>query len=156
MTRRGAMRACDAGRPARRGSPGVVLLEVLLAVTIFTIAAAVVGSSVRSALETATDLRDDVHAVNLAVTVLARLNTGELELIAVPATPFDEDDPTWTYEVAVEPITADEALQCVTVTVRQQEALRPQLCRLTQWMLVRGDEQVGDEQVGGEYEEGWP
>ncbi len=151
MTRRGAIRACDAGRPGRRGSAGVVLLEVLLAVTIFTIAAAVVGSSLRSALQTATDLRDDVQAVNLAATVLARLNTGELELTAVPATPFDEDDPRWTYEIAVEPITAEEPLQRVTVTVRQQEAPRPQVCQLTQWMLVRGDEQ-GD----GEDEEAWP
>ncbi len=126
------------GRVGRR-RPGVALLEVLIALALFVVAAAVIGSALRSAMAAATDMRRENQAADLAQTVLAELNAGILKLEAVPATAFDEDDPEWTYEVAVEEIEDDPALKRVTVIVRNADALAAGPHRLTQWMLETGE-----------------
>jgi len=136
-----------ANRPStikKRKAKGAALLEVVLALTLFVMSAAVVGSCLRGALGTANDLRAQGEALNLAETVLTELNAGVLALDAVPATPFDEDDPSRTYEIAVEPIADDPSLKRVTVTVRLTDALRPTSCRLTQWMLDAGPATAGE------------
>jgi len=124
-------------RTSRAGRSGraIVLLDVLLAVGLFVIAAAVVTSALSSALTAATDLRLKTRAADLAQTVLSRLTSGELPLEAVAATEVDETDPEWTYEIAIEPVDGDDILKRVIVTVRNSDPLRPKTCRLTQWML---------------------
>ena len=132
-----------------RSGRGIVLLEVILAVALFVAAAAVVTSSLQGALSAADGLRRQAKAVNLAETVLSRLSTGELKLDAVAATAFDEAEPEWTYEIAVDPIQEDDALKRVTVTVRHADPRRPSACRLTQWMLdLSGTEAEGAEGAG--------
>ena len=118
--------------PAGRG---VVLLEVLLAVALIVIAAAVVGAALSRTIDAAVELRIRQRGVNLAESLLAELNAGILELQAVPATPFDEDDPEWTYEVEAEAVEDEHLLKCVTVTVRNSDPHHRAFCRVTQWML---------------------
>lgn len=121
----------------------MVLLEVLLALTLFAIAAAVVGSAQRRALRAVEDMHVESQAANLAQTVLADLATGQIELDDTLPTPYDEEDETWTYEIATEDLTDAEDLKRVTVIVRHTDPAHPVTCRLTQWMLYAGAEAGG-------------
>ncbi|KPK80943.1 MAG: hypothetical protein AMJ81_11095 [Phycisphaerae bacterium SM23_33] len=123
---------------ANRRSTAVVLLEVLLALTLFIIAAAVVGSAQRSAIRAAEDMRLQTQAMNLAQSVLADLATGRIELADTPPTPYEEEDETWTYEIVTGAITDADNLKRVTVIVKSSDPARPGACRLTQWMLDPG------------------
>ena len=127
---------------SKRHSAGVMLLEVLIALGLFVIAAAVVGSALRSAMGAAMDLRQQTKAADLAETVLAELNAGILKPASLPATAFDEAEPEWSYEIAVEPVEDDPALQRVTVIIRHADGLAERTYRLTQWMLDTGAEQA--------------
>ncbi len=121
-----------------------MLLEVLIALSIFVFAAAVVGTGLRTTLDAAMDIREAGKAANLAQSVLAELSAGGLELTDAEATAFaageEEDQPPqqeegWTYEIAVEDIPGTPGLKRVTVIVRNDNGPRPRTCRLTQWML---------------------
>ena len=107
-----------------------------MALTLFGIAAAVIGAAMRQSLAVAVDMRVQAEAVNLAETALARVQTGEIAMETLAATAFDEDNPVWTYEVIVEPVDPETpALQRVTVTVSNgTETLQPRTFTLTQWM----------------------
>ncbi len=112
----------------------MVLLEVLVAVTIFVFAAAVVGSAMRSSMQAVADIRLDSQAANLAQSVLAELSIGLLEMVETSGTPLAEDD-SWTYEIAAEDLPDAPGLKQVTVTVSDNDPRRPHACRVTQWML---------------------
>ena len=123
----------------------MVLLEVLLALTLFAIAAAVVGSALRGAMRAAADMYVETQAANLAQTVLADLATGRIELTDTPATAYDAEDETWTYEIATEALDETETLQRVIVTVRHNDPAHAVTCRLTQWMLdLRAEAEQGE------------
>jgi len=136
-----------AARPAAKASPlarsaGLVLLEVLISLSIFVFAAAVVGAGLRSTLDAAMDIREAGKAANLAQSVLAELSAGGLELTNAEPTAFaageeeaDSPEKGWTYEIAVEDIPGTPGLKRVTIIVRNDNGLRPRTCRLTQWML---------------------
>ena len=127
--------------PGGRTAQGAILLEVLIALTIFVIAAAVVGSAMRSSMDTVMDIRLAGKATDLAQSVLAELSIGALELVETSPRPFAEDEesepvePGWTYEIAAEDIPDAPGLKRVTVTVAYDDPRRPHVCRLTQWML---------------------
>ena len=125
----------------------MVLLEVLTALALFGIAAAVIGAAMRQSMAVAVDMRVQIEAMNLAETALARLQTGEIAMEPVAATAFDEDNPLWTYEVAVEPVDPETpALQRVTVTVSNgTETLHPRTFTLTQWMYSPAGEDMEPE-----------
>jgi type II secretory pathway pseudopilin PulG len=125
---------------ANQQPTAAVLLEVLLALTLFVMAAAVVGSAQHRALRAAHDMRVETQAANLVQTVLADLATGGIELANTPATAYDEEDETWTYEILVEPVSDAENLKRVTVIVKSSHPFRPAVCQLTQWMFDPGPE----------------
>ena len=118
-----------------------MLLEVLIALTLFVIAAAVVGAALRSTMNATADIGRAAKAANLARSVLAELSAGGLELVDTAPTPFAEDaedepiEEGWTYEIATEDITGTPGLKQVTIIVRHDDPVRPQACRLTQWMV---------------------
>ena len=124
----------------------MVLLEVLLSIALFAMGAAVVGTAMRTSLRAAGGLRVRAEAMNLAETVFARLATGEVELAAFDETAFDEEDPTWTYAIALDPVDDENpALLSVTVTVSNGPAANyPQTFSLTQWIFDPG---AGEEET---------
>ena len=118
----------------------MVLLEVLLSLTLFVIAAAVVGSVQYSALRAVDNMRVEMRAANLAQTVLADLVAGRIELADTPATPYEAEDETLTYEIVTQALDDAENLKRVTVIARNEDPSRACICRLTQWMLDPGAE----------------
>ncbi len=142
------------GRGSAPRAAGVVLLEVVLALTLFVLAATVIGSALRSTATASHRIERDVRALNLAQTILTELVTGQLDLIDTPPTDFTEKeeqegaaaepDPMlegWTYEIETEELVDLPSLLCVTVTVRHDEP-DPAFCLLTQWMPAPAEEQI--------------
>jgi len=129
-------------RHAGTGRDGAILLEVLIALTIFVVAATVVGSAMRSSIDAMNDMRRAGHAADLAESVVAELTVAARELADTPPTAFVEGQgggtagqEGWTYQVSVEDVPGAIGLKKVTVTVNDSDPARPQQCRLTQWMV---------------------
>jgi len=143
-------------QPARR-APGVVLLEVLLAMTLFVLAASVIASALRSTTTAAMRIRSKTQANNLAQTILAELATGQVELADTPPTDFSEEteegdivNPAegWAYEITTEELIDLPALTRVTIIVRHEDASQA-TGRITQWMLTPADEEEMAAGAGG-------
>lgn len=136
---------------------GIILLEVLLALALFVLAATVVGSALHSVTLATMRIRDQARAVDLAQTVLAELATGQIDMVDTSASEFIRDTAEgesvnvaegWTYEILAEQLADLPALQRVTVIVRN-EGLRPTVCRYTQWMLDTAAEDEFEVAEGG-------
>ncbi len=84
---------------------GAVLLEVVLALGLFVAAAAVVSASLNASLESVDRLRLNLHAVNLAVSVLSELQLGTraVETGSGPQ-PFEPPFEQWGWEVFLTPL----------------------------------------------------
>ena len=131
-----------------------MLLEILLAMSLFVFSAAVVGSAMHTAQKSARDMRIAAEAANLAETVLADLASGRMDLADTPETVYganEEDDRAgpgearWTYEIVTEELLDASNLLRVTVTVRPVDPSIRTTCRLTQWMLVPPQEELADD-----------
>lgn len=149
----GTSSPCRRHSTSGAGPRGVVLLEVLLALTLFVLAAAVVGSALRSCLAATARIRVQGRAMDLAQTVLAELATGQLEMIGTSPSEFvretEDGEETfaegWTYEIEIDELTDMPDLKAVTVTVRDDQTHQPTVCRLTQWIFVPPADEEGEE-----------
>ena len=122
-------------RAAGRRPRGVVLLEVLLAMTLFLLSAIVVGAAMSGSIAATTDMRQEDKAVNMAKTVLAQIASGVSSPVTTAATEFDPVKPGWTYEIQADDLADAHALKRVTVIIRSTQAVPPVVYRVTQWML---------------------
>lgn len=114
-------------------SHGVILLEVVIALSLFVIAAAVIGSAMNSASQSAADIHLRSQAGNLVLAKLAELTCGAAPIADVAETPF-ESDPDWSYQVITQPVEQAQNLTAVTITVRNVAS--PQFSEtLTQWVV---------------------
>lgn len=146
-----------------RSGRAVVLLDVLLSLTLFALAAAVVGAALQSCFAAAANARDQAEGLNLVESVLAQLEIGQLEMIDTPPSQFTIDTEEsegvvlsegWTYEIFAEDLTDLPGLRVVTVIVRHDQS--PTVCRLTQWMPYMQEEAPVEEYLGGEGPEDGP
>ena len=84
---------------------GTILLEVVLAVTLFVAMAAVILTAVGRATDAAVRMRLRAQAADLAVTLMSELRMGLVECVdAGPAGYSSERLADWTWQVDVEPI----------------------------------------------------
>jgi len=108
-------------------SSGAVLLEVILAMTLFFVAAGVVVGALDGALRGAKTLKLEAQAADLAMSKLADIQSSLTPPVAEGATEYKEEEnlPGWTCEVAVEKMeVANEAappMSRVTVIIRQPD-----------------------------------
>jgi type II secretory pathway pseudopilin PulG len=104
---------------------GAVLLEVLLALALFVFAATVITSSLNSGVDRVARLRAQLHAVDLAVSVLSEVKLGILPVQSQGPEPFEAPFDQWTWQVEAAPYSygSEEvsALQLVTVIVKDNE-----------------------------------
>ena len=133
-------------RPMRTTRRGVILLEVVLALSLLAIGAAVVGSSMRRSLQAIDRMRRRHKAAILAESVLAQLSTNAIELADCPPTElgvalgFTEDDDLppheqpWSYEIVTEEITDMTGLLSVSVIIRHADSPEAIAGEVTQWM----------------------
>jgi Tfp pilus assembly protein PilV len=112
---------------------GLILLEVVLALVLFAGAAVILSSALTSSIESAERQKRDLHATNLALSLL-----GELQIGARPASlssfPFEPPFEKWTGEIiagVMESETGEgSGLSQVEVVVRHTEFAT--VCRLGQ------------------------
>ena len=118
----------------------MVLLEVLLALTLFVAGAAVAGSAARTAIQALERTRARGKACDLAASVMAELSAGMLEAVQTPPSQFQDEDgtvmePGWTYEILAEESPDVPGLKRLTVVVRNEQAPGSPTHRLTQWFF---------------------
>jgi Tfp pilus assembly protein PilV len=112
---------------------GVILLEVVIAMSLFVIAAAVIGSAMNSASQSAADIHLRSQAGNLALAKLAELTCGAAPIADVAETPFDSD-PDWSCQVVTQQIDQAQDLTKVAITVRNVAS--PKYSEtITQWVV---------------------
>lgn len=151
----GAARRRSFRRSARspRSPRGVMLLEIVLALGLFVLAAAVIGSAITSCMAATARIRRQSQAMDLAQTVLAELATGQVEMVNTSPTQFIQETEEgerviaegWTYEIELEELTEMPDLKSVSVIVRDDRTGQPTVCRLTQWMFAPPEELEGQE-----------
>jgi hypothetical protein len=111
----------------------VVLLEILLSLGLFVLAAVVVGSAMDSSVQSAAKMKLDDHANNLLQSTLSALTVNAIPLAETPATPFDPPDDEWTYEIALSELTDTPTVKIVTITIAHAQG-DPCTATITQWM----------------------
>ncbi len=112
----------NGSRPARAS----VLLEVILALALFVIAAAIVTSGMNASTDNLERQRRNTHAVNLAATVLAEIQLGIRPISEAGEQPFLAPFDLWTSELVVSPAETETGeaagLLRVEVIIRHKES----------------------------------
>jgi type II secretory pathway pseudopilin PulG len=120
---------------------GAILLEVVLALALFVLAATIITGGLSSAANEVRRLHLQLHAQNLAATVLAELQMGILPGDAGGPNQFDPPFQAWSWQTTVGPINelvaATNSIQKVEVTIRHQT--EPTVMRLTQFVPLAGN-----------------
>ena len=123
---------------SKTSEQGSVLLEVILALALFVIAAAIVTSGMNASADSLERQRLNTHAGNLAATALAEIQLGIRSTAEAGEQPFLAPFEKWTSELIVSPTETEtgaaSGLLRVEVIIRHQES---QLVRrLTQVVRV--------------------
>lgn len=126
-----------------RTSRASVLLEVVLALTLFVAAAAVVGSALQAAIDGEERLRLGVHADNLAASVVAELEAGLRSPAVLGPAPFDPPFTNWTWQII--PPSAEAPGAPHEVVVRH---IDPEVVRRLAQVLATPSPTAGDPSAG--------
>jgi len=113
--------------PTLAASSGAVLLEVVLALALLVSAAGVVAAGMSTAMRSASRMKLQAKAADLAVTLASQLRMGVVEEIDEGPQPYDDDEEQpienlidWTWEVATEPVENLPDWERVTVMIRHE------------------------------------
>jgi len=121
-------------RPQGKGrEQGAVLLEVVLALVLFVAAAAIVTSGMNASMDSVERQRLNVHALDLAVTMLSEIQMGLRSAEAAGPEDFEAPFENWTWELQSTPVETEigEASAArVEVVIRHRDA--PVVYRLAQ------------------------
>lgn len=116
-------------RRHQRGNPacaGAVLMEVVLALTLFVAAASILSSALSASVDSVERQKKQLHASNLALSVLAELKLGARSLDAAQPAAFEPPYEQWTAEIIANPAEAglaeSSSLMQVEVVVRDRTA----------------------------------
>lgn len=90
---------CASGFPPQ-AARGAVLLEVLLALMLFAVTAAIITSSMNASMDGLERLKRNTHAANLASTVLAELELGLRPADASGEQALEKPFDAWTFELS--------------------------------------------------------
>lgn len=105
---------------------GSVLLEVILALALFVVAAAIVTSGMNASTDNLDRQRLNTHAANLGATVLAEIQLGIRSTSEAGEQPFAPPFELWTAELNVAPAETEtgeaSGLLRVEVIVRHKES----------------------------------
>ncbi len=117
--------------PSQRGT---VLFEVVLALVLFVVAAAIVAGGMNASLDTVERLRLNTHAGNLAISVLSELQMGVRSTEMLGPEAFEPPFENWTWELLAAPIEEQlgESNRLTKVEVIVRHKTEPVVYRLTQ------------------------
>lgn len=133
-----------------RAGRGLVLVEVVLAVTLFFCGALVVLTGLSASLQTAIRVRTEADAADLAVTLLSEIQMGLLPLVDDGPNEYEEEELAhWTWEIVTSDVeTRTEAPPLVRVEILIRNAREDCTYRLVQ--LFPEPEAAGVEEASGE------
>jgi type II secretory pathway pseudopilin PulG len=128
----------------RSSKRGAVLLEVVLALTLFAAAAAVIGAAVHAAITGIERQKLEAHAANLAITVLSEIQMGVRTVESLGPDTFESPFEEWSWQLVLTG-TENEAgessdLTRVEVVVRHDEPVF--VHRLTQVLKLPKKPQI--------------
>ena len=111
-----------------------LLLEVVLALVIFVAAAAVLGVAFNASIEGVDRQKRQLHASNLAITVLSGVQLGTRPATSGGPAAFNVPFQDFTWQLVVNPVSNDEtgAVRRVEVTIRHKNS--PLSYRVAQWL----------------------
>ena len=114
---------------------GLTLLEVMLAIAIFGLALVAIGELIRIGSVSAAAARDLTDAQRLCNNVMAEVGAGIIPPDPTSDTPVESAE-EWLYSIESEPLTEQEGMLWVSVTVRQDPAQynKPAEFTLVRWM----------------------
>jgi len=119
----GSLRVLSASRQSRTGA---ALLEVIIALALFVATAAVVTSALSSALDSLERQRLNMHATNLAASVIAELQLGIRQTSSTGVQAFEPPYEQWTWEAALNSSETEtgetSGLTRVEVIIRHKES----------------------------------
>jgi len=114
-------------RKARRlQKRGTILLEVVLALSIFSLTAAIVFSGMSASFDCAKQVFFSAKAADLAVTKISEIYLGQVQLSTTGPNEYEEEELVgWTWELAVEMIEpyalAQQQEARTEITIRHDE-----------------------------------
>ena len=115
-----------------------MLLEVVLALALFVFAATVITGGLNASVQEVERLRLNLHASNLAISLLSEIQMGIRRVEAAGPEPFEAPFADWTWQIEVSPMDNSSgsslSLQSIEVAVRHKT--RPIVRRLTQYLPV--------------------
>ncbi len=122
---------------------GMVLLEVVLAIALFAVSAAVLLGALNSSIRTVDRVRHDAIAADLLVTTQSMLQMGLIETVDAGPESFESGPEGWTWQVITESIQADPdapAMQRVEVVITHEPSgVERRLARLEPAPTEEGD-----------------
>ena len=140
--------------PARRHRErGALLLEVVLALVLFVVAAAIISGGISASMNSVERQRLNAHASNLAASILAELQMGARTLEEMGPTEFEAPFTGWSWEIVPAASAPGEDLsgasQLIEVIVRHDDP--PVVHRLSQSIRVgeARKAEAGDFGMGG-------
>jgi type II secretory pathway pseudopilin PulG len=113
---------------------GVLLLEVLFALTLLAAGAAVILSGLGASAQRTSELRSEVHGADLAVSILSQIQMGWIEPITDGPYPGDPPHQDWTWEVFVEDMPSLSEMDPLMIRV---EVIARNLQRDMEYSLVQ-------------------
>ncbi len=117
---------------------GAVLLEVILALALFVLAATIITGGLSSSINEVKRLHLNAHASNLAVSVLSEMQMGIQAGEASGPNAFDPPFEQWKWQTVIGPVNemvgATNPIQKVEVIIRHET--EPVVYRLTQFLPV--------------------
>lgn len=103
---------------------GAVLLEVVLALTLFVSAATIIGAGLSASARSAAQMKVEAQLADLAETEMSEVQMGLVEQVDAAPTPYEAPLQDWTWQVACHPVEGVEGLNRITVTVAHKPTNR--------------------------------
>lgn len=118
----------------RPRQPGIALLEVVLALSLFVVGSGILSLSLRSVMQTNWRMDLQAQAANLATTRMSEIQMNPFGLAEEGPTPYEEPLEDWTWQVLASPL--EEAPEMRRVEVIVTHAPSGIAERQVQWLAI--------------------
>lgn len=124
------------GQPSRE--QGALLLEVVLALVLFAGAAVVIGVALNASMESVEKQRFQLHASDLAVTVMSGVQLGTRPAVSGGPGNFNVPFQDYTWQLVVTPPEGNDAGSLLSAEVIVRHKPSALVYRLAQWIRPAG------------------
>lgn len=122
----------------RTQEEGALLLEVILALVLFAGAAVVIGAALNASMESVEKQRFQLHASDLAVTVLSGVQLGTRPAVSGGPGNFNAPFQDYSWQLVVTPPEGDDSGSLLSTEVIVRHKPSALVYRLVQWIRPAG------------------